>query len=234
MRESTAMDTTPAGPSAHGMAAPGRWAKNRAMPATTAAQAPATAMGTAATPGKTATSGTARVPKIVTGATNGPAATLAIRAYGVNCGWSATITGPHKSCAASGTAIPVASHRGTIGGIQEAIRLASTTMPRVATTDRRNPALKAIAGSTSKRMMVARQRNVRDRPRRPPTKAATPTVPITAARSTLGSGPTMRTNAARPQPAKAPASGRFNLKHLAARMKPPSTRLQLAPLTAVR
>ena len=82
--------------------------------------------------------------------------------------------------------------------------------------------------------MVARQRKVRDRPRKPPTKAASPTVPMTAARRTLGSGPTKTTKAARPHAAKAPASGRVNLMHLAKRTNPPSTKLQLAPLTAVK
>ncbi len=74
------MDTTPAGPSAHGSAAPGKCAKNLATPATTPAQEPAMAMGTDANHGKPADRGTARVPKIVTGATKMPATTLAMSA----------------------------------------------------------------------------------------------------------------------------------------------------------
>ncbi|MCP1414201.1 hypothetical protein J3D46_003467 [Paenarthrobacter sp. A20] len=74
----------PIGPSAQGKAAPGKPAKNRASPATIPAQVPATAIGTTASQGRTVASGAAIVPKIVTGATKGPAATLAIRAYGVN------------------------------------------------------------------------------------------------------------------------------------------------------
>ncbi|GAA3279999.1 hypothetical protein AAU01_20940 [Paenarthrobacter aurescens] len=74
------MDTIPGGPSAHGTAAPGRCAKNLANPATTPAQVPAIPMGTTASHGRVAAKGTARVPKIVTGATNGPATTLAMSA----------------------------------------------------------------------------------------------------------------------------------------------------------
>lgn len=234
MSERATMADTPAGPSAQGRAAPGKWAKNRATPATAPAHPPATATGTTASHGKTTASGTATVPKIVIGATNGPATTLAISAYGVNCGWRATMTGPHSNWADSGTANPAASQRGTIEGIHDAIRLASKTIPKVARTDRRNPTFAAMPGSSSNSMMVARQRKVRDRPRKPPTKAASPTVPMTAARRTLGSGPTMTTKAARPHAAKAPASGRVNLMHLAKRTNPPSTKLQLAPLTAVK
>lgn len=228
------MADTPAGPSAHGRAAPGKWAKNRAMPATTPAHPPATATGTTASQGKTTASGTATVPKIVIGATKGPATTLAIRAYGVNCGCRATMTGPHSNWADSGTAHPAASQRGTTEGTHDAMRPASKTIPKVARTDRRKPTFAAMPGSSSNRMMVARQRKVRDRPRRPPTKAANPTVPMTAARRTLGSGPTITTKAVRPHAAKGPASGRVNLRHLAKRTKPPMTKLQLAPLTAVR
>ncbi len=234
MSERATMADTPAGPSAQGRAAPGKWAKNRATPATAPAHPPATATGTTASHGKTTASGTATVPKIVIGATNGPATTLAISAYGVNCGWRATMTGPHSNWADSGTANPAASQRGTIEGIHDAIRLASKTIPKVARTDRRNPTFAAMPGSSSNSMMVARQRKVRDRPRKPPTKAASPTVPMTAARRTLGSGPTMTTKAVRPHAAKAPASGRVNLMHLAKRTNPPSTKLQLAPLTAVK
>ena len=74
------MAMTPAGPSAHGSAAPGKWAKNRAIPATAPAQTPATATGTTANHGKRVAIGTAMVPKMVTGAINGPATTLVIRA----------------------------------------------------------------------------------------------------------------------------------------------------------
>lgn len=80
------MAATPTGPSAHGNAAPGKPAKNLATPATNPAQVPATAMGTTASQGRAVVRGTAIVPKIVTGATKGPAATLAISANVVNCG----------------------------------------------------------------------------------------------------------------------------------------------------
>lgn len=120
---------------------------------------------------------------------------------------------------------------GTREGIQEARRLARSTIPSVASTDRRNPAFAAMVGSRSNRIAVATQRNVRERPRRPPTMAANPTAPMTAARTTLGSGPTMRTNPARPHAAMAAANGRDSRSDRASRMNAPRTRLQLAPDT---
>ncbi len=228
------MAATPDGPSAHGIVAPGKAAKNLATAATAAAHPPATATGTTASPGANAASGTAIVPTMVTGATKGPATTLAMSAKGVNCGWSATMTGPHSSWAEKGTATPAATHLGTREGIQDATRLARSTIPRVASTDRRNPTFAAMVGSRSNRIAAATQRKVRERPRKPPTKAARPTAPITAARMTLGSGPTMATNPIRPPAAIMAANGRDSRRDRASRMNPPSTRLQLAPLTAVR
>lgn len=114
------------------------------------------------------------------------------------------------------------------------MRAASSTIPSVARIESRNPTLAAIAGSSSSRMVVARQRKVKERPRRPPVKAANPTAPMTAARKTLGSGPTIMTKAKRPHAAKIPAAGRGSRKHRANKMKPPRIREQLAPETAVR
>ena len=71
------IDAIPTGPSAHGIAAPGNAAKNRAVPATIDALVPATATGAAASQG-TAANGTAIVPRMVMGATSGPASTLAM------------------------------------------------------------------------------------------------------------------------------------------------------------
>ncbi|GAA5189411.1 hypothetical protein GCM10023346_03870 [Arthrobacter gyeryongensis] len=71
------MVAIPVGPSGHGSAAPGSPAKNLAIAATIAALAPATAIGTIASHGSKPTRGTAMVPKIVTGATNGATAIFA-------------------------------------------------------------------------------------------------------------------------------------------------------------
>ncbi|KIA73361.1 hypothetical protein ANMWB30_22880 [Arthrobacter sp. MWB30] len=84
--EHSTMAATPAWPSAQGIVAPGKPAKNLATPATVAAHPPATATGTTANQGAITANGTASVPMMVTGATKGPATTLAMRAYGVNCG----------------------------------------------------------------------------------------------------------------------------------------------------
>lgn len=144
------------------------------------------------------------------------------------------MTGPHSSWADKGTATPAAIHLGTRAGIQEAIRRAKSTIPRVASTDSRNPTFALIAGSSSNSSAVATQRKVSERPRRPPTMAASPTAPMTAARKTLGSGPTMTTKPASPQAANAPASGRDSRNDRASTINPPRTRLQLEPLTAVK
>ncbi|MCP1414202.1 hypothetical protein J3D46_003468 [Paenarthrobacter sp. A20] len=93
--------------------------------------------------------------------------------------------------------------------------MASSTIPSVARTDKRNPTLAAMAGSSNSRIVVARQRKVKDRPRNPPVRAAKPTAPMTAARKTLGSGPTITTNDNRPHAANAPAAGRTSRKQRA-------------------
>lgn len=202
------MVAMPIPPSGQGSEAPGKPAKNRAMPATANAQEPATAIGTCASQGTVEASGTAKVPSMVTGATSGPATTLAGNEYTANWGCRATMTGPHKSCADNGTAIPAASHGGTQPGNQEAMRRASRMMPRVARTESRKPTLVPRKGSKKSKRMVAAHRKLSDRPRSPEESAATPTNPITAARSTLGSGPTRTTKAASPVAAMLAATGR--------------------------
>ena len=78
--ENDTMVAAPNGPSGHGRAAPGKAAKNLATAATPAEQPPATAMGTLAAHGASGTSGTAAVPRMVTGATRGAATMFARRA----------------------------------------------------------------------------------------------------------------------------------------------------------
>lgn len=70
------MVAIPVRPSGQGSAAPGSPAKNRAMTATIPALAPAMAIGMAASQGTNGTIGTAMVPRIVTGGTNGAATTF--------------------------------------------------------------------------------------------------------------------------------------------------------------
>ena len=75
-----------------------------------------------------------------------------------------------------------------------------TTMPRVASTDSRNPKLVDSAGCASTSTITARHRKLKPRPGLPPARATSPMAPITAARRTLASGPTIRTNS--PSPAR--------------------------------
>ena len=114
------------------------------------------------------------------------------------------------------------------------MRLANNTMPRVARTESRKPKETERAGCQRRSEVQATQRNVSDLPRSPAVRAASPTTPMTAARRTLGSGPTITTKPARPHAARAPAIGRESRKVRATRMNPPRIRLQFAPLTAVK
>ena len=109
-----------------------------------------------------------------------------------------------------------------------------TTMPRVASTESRNPKLVASAGWASSSPITARHRKLRPRPGRPPARATSPMAPITAARSTLASGPTISTKSPSPARPRTAASARLNRRLRAASSRTPRIRLQLAPLTAVR
>ena len=80
------------------------------------------------------------------------------------------------------------------------------TMPSVASTDRRKLKLVPSAGSATRRPITARQRKLSPRPVRPPDRDTSPMAPISAARRTLASGPTISTNSASPARA-APAAG---------------------------
>ena len=177
---------------------------------------------------------TAAVPRSVTGATSAAAATFAGKAYAPNCGCSSTIAGPQKSWADRGTATPAAAQRGTGGGSQSMMRRPATTIPSVARTESRNPKLVARTGSASSRPMTATHSRLSPRAARPKATDARPMLPMSAARSTLGSGPTMRTNSPSPARLAAAAAGRGRRSVRAASSRVPRIRLQFAPLTAVR
>ncbi len=114
------------------------------------------------------------------------------------------------------------------------IGLPATTMPRVASTESRNPKLVDSAGCASTSPITARHRKLKPRPGRPPARATSPIAPITAARRTLASGPTIRTNSPSPARQRTAANARLNRRLRAASSRAPRMRLQLAPLTAVR
>ncbi len=176
----------------------------------------------------------AAVPRSVTGATSAAAATLAGRAYTPNCGCNKTIAGPQKSWADRGTATPAAAQRGTAAGSQSMMRRPVTTIPSVARTESRNPKLAARTGCASNRPMTARHSRLSPRPARPKARDVRPMPPMSAARSTLGSGPTMRTNSPSPARLVAAAAARGSRSVRAVRSSVPRIRLQFAPLTAVR
>lgn len=228
------MVSSPAAPSGHGSDAPGSCEVNLAVAATPALKVPATAIRAVAGQGAGITRGTAAVPRSVTGATKGEAITLASSEYVENWGCSSTMTGPHINCADNGTATPAATQRGMNTGIQSMMRRPRTMIPRVARTDSRNPKLDPSPGSISSSPITARHRKLSPRPDRPPASAVTPTAPISAARSTLASGPTSTTNRQSPAPASTAAGARGRRRLRQANSNAPRTRLQFAPLTAVR
>ena len=78
--DKAAMVASPKPPSGHGRDAPGSPAISRAVPATAPQKVPATAIRAVAAHGARTVSGTAAVPRRVTGATSGAASTFAGRA----------------------------------------------------------------------------------------------------------------------------------------------------------
>ena len=110
----------------------------------------------------------------------------------------------------------------------------SSRIPAVAATDSAKPGARDCQGSRSRSADIASPSAGSARARRPPKSAACTTDAMTAARCTLGSGPTTKTNAPR---ARAPSATRTRCpapNRPATPMTAPVTRAQFAPDTAVR
>ena len=173
-------------------------------------------------------------PRTVAGATAGAASRLAATATRLTCPESAATTGVQATCAASGTDTASATQRGVHRISASRQTGASSRMPAVARTDRAKPAVTASRGQTSSSPSTATPspRVPRERPLLPiPTSA---TVPIAAARTTLGSARAVITNPTIPSPAST-WSQRPRTPHQRARMsRKPTTSVRLVPLTASR
>ncbi len=151
-------------------------------------------------------------PSTVAGATTGAASRLATTATRLTWPEIAATTGVHASCAASGTDSASAAHRGSHRHSASRQPGARNTIPAVASTDSANPTSPASHGSNSISTSTASPsaRGPRCRPLLPmPTSA---TEPITAARSTLGSGRASSTNPTTPT-APATTSPRARTPH---------------------
>ncbi len=158
------------------------------------AQAPATIPARWLSGTQTSATSPPTKPATVAGATAGAASRLATTATREICPEIAAMAGVHTSWAAIGTAIASAHHRGIHRSRRRANGGASSKIPAVAVTERMKPADRESHGSRNNSPTTAQAR-ARTPPRAPKPSAATPTAPIAAARTTLGSGRASSTKA---------------------------------------
>ena len=119
---------------------PGSAAACRATWATHQTGTPAAVARSRAMPSSSGLAAVARTPSTVAGATAGATSRLAGTATRLSRPLNSTITGPHTSCAASGTASASARDRGTpLACHLRAQTGASRTSPPVASTDSTKP-----------------------------------------------------------------------------------------------
>ncbi len=146
----------------------------------------------------------------------------------------AATSGVQASWAVAGTAIASASQRGSHLARASRHPGASSRIPAVAATESAKPTLVARPGSTSRRATTAAPsaRVPRWRPSVP--IASRPTVPIAAARTTLGS---VRASSTKPTIPTAPTAYSQRPRtphHRASTSRKPTTRVRLVPDTASR
>jgi hypothetical protein len=151
----------------------------------------------------------------VAGGTAGAAARLASSAYVPTEGRSTSRTGAQASCAASGAATADARGRPSRGDHTRTQAPPRTTIAAVATTERAKPTWNASHGSVSSSAVTVVARAAGARAGRPDRRPSRPTTPVTAARSTLGCGPTSRSRAA-PVSRTTPARSATGSRHAAA------------------
>ena len=192
---SAASGTTPVPQST---AAAGSAAPRRATSTIHATHQAARVPSSRPSPGETSPSRPPPSPSTVAGPTAGATTRLAATATRLTWPERAATRGVHASWAAAGTATASASHRGSHRASASRQPGASSRMPAVARTDSAKPIEVASAGSTSSRHTTATPsaRVPRCRPCTP--IASSPTDPIAAARTTLGSVRASSTNPAMP------------------------------------
>lgn len=210
-----------------------------AMPAVTWATAAIQVAGTharAVSPSRSHGKGAmhARAPAMVAGAAAGSASMLAATPSRGTCGSMRTMSGPHTSCADSGTPIARPRARGIHRLSPVARGRASTSRAAVAAAESANPIDSDSHGSTTSSTVTARDSTAIPTAGRPSESANRATRAIAAARMTLGSGVTRATKAASTTVAP-PMRAARGAPHSASTAKAaPTTIAQFAPETAVR
>ena len=173
-------------------------------------------------------------PRIVAGATAGAARRFATTAMRLTLPESSTMTGAHTSCAAAGTAIESASQPGSHRASERRHPGARTSSPPVARTDSAKPYDRPRPGSMKISRTTAAQSDAIPARRPPRVSARTPTIPVTVARRTLGSG---RASTRKPRIASSPTAGTARARkpaHRAAKSAATATKATLLPETATR
>lgn len=202
----TARAIPPPRPPGQPTVAPGTPAPVRATAAINATGNAATCASRAAALGHTGATSSTRNPSTVAGTTANSASRLHGTATRLTRSVNVTTTGPHTACAAHGTATAAATLAGQPRRANARVQWgARSSSAPVASTDSTKPKLRASPGSTSSRTSAAPASAEGPCRRRPVNSAAKVTSPMTAARSTLGSG---RASTTKASTAAAPSSGR--------------------------
>ncbi len=222
-------------PPGHATVAPGTSAPIRATAMIHAAGSAATCTSATATGGHNDAASSARNPSTVAGATASSASRLQGTATRLTRAVNVTTTGAQTAWAAHGSATATASARGQPRRTRaSAQRGASSSNAAVASTDRMKPKLRARCGANRIRTRAAAASADGPCRRRPKNRAASVTRPMSAARSTLGSG---RARTTKPRTATTPATGSARPRTPAWRRASnaaPSRIVTLVPLTASR
>ena len=173
-------------------------------------------------------------PSTVAGPTTGATTRLATTATRLTCPEIAATNGVQASWAAAGTATASASQRGSHRARASRHDGATSRIPAVARTDSANPAVPASSGSRSSNPTTAAPRPRRPRCQPPRPSPISATVPIAAARTTLGSVRASSTNPTIPPAPTRPSQRPRTPPQRATTRRKPTTSVRLVPDTAVR
>ena len=229
----TARASAPPRPSSQGSCTAGHSETVSAVDPTHCAGTQASAVAAVPTSGMSAATH-ATIPATVASGAAGPAIMFAITPCTDIAGVMRMRIGAQASCAASGTEIATASGVGSTPARVRASGRASTMRASVAATESAKPRLDASHGSAISTTVTAVPSTARPCDRRPVTSATRPITDIPAARTTLASGVTSTTNAARTSTAMTTRHAR-DAPHSAAKAKAAATTMtQFEPETAVR
>ncbi len=198
---SPASNRAPDTPSGQGRLPAGTRAPYRATSTSHHAGQCASQAASSAPTGQNGDTVAASTPSTVAGAIAGTTRRLAGTATRLTVPDRPAITGEQANCAAAGTARASAAPGGTPRRRSASRqRGASSSRPPVASTESAKPASPARSGSTSTSTVTAAARAGTAARGRPAARAASPIVPMVAARTTLGDGRTRMTKPTRASP----------------------------------